>query len=421
MKTQIRRRLHKPIQQPLWARHRPKKLTLLWRWFNLWRAFEALGIAVAIFAGWLAYSANTIAIDALQDQKIASAWQILAAPGRGSTGKRYALEVLLARTDEPLTGLDLGCAGEIKPVKPSNKPSKCTPADFSRATFFGAAEGYFEQRVIWSSNFEGVDFSESQIKNVSFTGTNLRDSIFNEVGMRDVIFDEETDLTGTTIYLAEPAPIEKPPWYDFWRSENYSEEVYGVFGESSKVTFSGVTLAESKIQLVGGKIQFYDTNLEAATIFGQADILAFVQVSLTDTNLSDFIFREGIFGFQSENDVKRWNNWWPNDISGTIFCDPSYEYDIGNYQCVEGFDQDFFDTAIFRLDNPPIGLGLLPGNFKIRTYCDFTKEAHREYNGTQLYREKCFNNPLIAISEISALREAMETYVPIVEDGGWGN
>jgi hypothetical protein len=74
------------------------------------RAIELLGVAgigLAIYALLQAQYQTTLAQQALKDQRISSAWQILAIPGSGSTGKAYALETLIAFSND-VAGLSSG-------------------------------------------------------------------------------------------------------------------------------------------------------------------------------------------------------------------------------------------------------------------------------------------------------------------------
>ena len=166
---------------------------------------EVIGIPVGIVALLLTAYQTYLATEALADQRIANAWQILAIEGSGNNGKAYALNTL-AQRGERIVGLDLSCKLAEKEECEVNRP-------WIYGVDFTGAEGVFRikldytvlERVRFGAGLSDSSVSNSILNDVSFVGgpggysrLRIRNSIVVDATFSDAVVTD-IDFTGSDI------------------------------------------------------------------------------------------------------------------------------------------------------------------------------------------------------------------------------
>ena len=147
----------------------------------IFRMVELLVAAAAIGAFCFQY-------ESLQEQRIATAWQILANKAAGNSGKIEAIE-FLAKQGKPLQGIDMSKKSNGGRVYLSGLDvSKATlghQADLVFAKFEGAYlwRAHFEKAVLQEAHFEkadlfGANFEGARLLWANFEGAYLHDARF---------------------------------------------------------------------------------------------------------------------------------------------------------------------------------------------------------------------------------------------------
>ena len=185
---------------------------------------ELLGIPIAIWALLASLEQTSLTKEALINQRIVSAWQILAVPGGGSTGKGYALETLI-NLGQPIRDADLTCIQSAREVDDDGRARCVRPTDLSGMKLKGTTDP--TDPSMWSpaqrgpgiftSDFSDVSIIDSTVANlfidgsifdrarlerVSFVDTVLRDTSLVEAQLLGVTF-EATSLVGVDFTHAD--------------------------------------------------------------------------------------------------------------------------------------------------------------------------------------------------------------------------
>jgi uncharacterized protein YjbI with pentapeptide repeats len=237
---------------------------------NILTIVEIIGVPVAIWALWLTYEQSKLATEqvkqaqvqidmgnrqielgtqqieianeqsalsreALQDQRIAAAWQILATKGNGSTGKQYALGTLMA-VEGRLSGIDLSC--ELAPAPAEGLQPRCDNQPDLRGLRLvpEGPQGSPPTAALENSKFRFVDLSRATIENVllshvdlegafltetTFAGDWLRDVKLRSAYLVRTVFTnttlERVDLSAAYLVEADFGGVQFPPpgEYDF--------------------------------------------------------------------------------------------------------------------------------------------------------------------------------------------------------------
>lgn len=154
------------------------------------RVLELFGAGLGVIALVYAVEQTKLAKTAFDDQRQASAWQILAIPGTGSTGKQYALSTLVGLGVQ-IADVDLNC--ETDQADPDQECIRAV--DLSRANFVAPKAGVEMYSVglkgaqLRNSTWENITVRNFDLSQSSFTGAEFRDNVRFEYGnMRDANF-----------------------------------------------------------------------------------------------------------------------------------------------------------------------------------------------------------------------------------------
>jgi len=287
---------------------------------RIWRGFEGLGIVIAIFTGTLAWLANDIAGQALKDQRIATAWQLLSLPN--SAGRRYALEALVNETDEALSGIDFGC-GAFSQESEREACGSRTRLDrmmLSPAIKLGGKRRQIEGLALYYANL-----TSATIKNISLRNAYIYKSSFYETVFENVSIIDSTYVSNISSRELPDILITLPGIKDHLTISNsavilshFKNSLYRwVFDNTlfRDVSFQGADISETEFKntdWTGPKYTIPDAKIE---------ISALPDINLTSTTL-----------------CKRESN------RSSIF------------RCTKGIDDLFFDRAFYIGDAPPIGI-----------------------------------------------------------------
>jgi|GEM_PF-3427983 uncharacterized protein YjbI with pentapeptide repeats len=215
----------------------PEKDPLPWWDHRVWGTALRLGEAIAMAVGLVALVLAVIGLNvaneqtkltqqALYDQQLASAWQILSQTGAGTTGKKYAIEMLMA-LEQPISGLDLSCeavqgitAEELCTRRPNLTNMRIAGLSGAPRTI---EHSNFTRTYVSNTHFEGVDFTNvrfdmvdayqasfvmSTLHQVSFRNARLSAATFNKTRIWSVDFTN-ADLVGARFIAPDP--------HRFWR------------------------------------------------------------------------------------------------------------------------------------------------------------------------------------------------------------
>jgi hypothetical protein len=257
------------------------------------RVTEILGIAAGLAALYLTIIQTQLSIEALRDQKISSAWQILALPGGGSTGKQYALQTLF-QENHSVESVTIRCAAENADGglfhNDEGGPSlKCVDGpDLSHIAIDGPAPsssvGY--QRAIRRSTIRGTYMNNSSLTNVAI---------------------EDSDLSATTLF-------------------------------NSKITGGAVV----RVSFQFSDMRFVDFS---GTYF---DTVSFRGADLWGANFSNSLFARKIDGITAVDNTPNYSI----DISDSRLCNVQSSLS----PCSETLHSRFFDYVFFLKGHAPEGL-----------------------------------------------------------------
>ena len=193
---------------------------------NILTIVEIIGVPVAIWALWLTYGQSKLATEqvtqaqeqiklgttqvelaqqALRDQRVSSAWQILATKGNGSTGKQYAISTLMA-LDGRLVGIDLSCELETRKELATgmDKTACYNPPDLEGLALSPGVQpdgtprqALIERSVFHQTNFTGASFDGISITNTDFSRARLTNVTFLN-SVLDVVTFSGAELRGVT-------------------------------------------------------------------------------------------------------------------------------------------------------------------------------------------------------------------------------
>lgn len=328
------------------------------------------GAVAVIFAVWGIYETNyqsRLSEQALRDQRISSAWQILAQKGSGSTGKSYALGILTKYTDEQLIGLQLGCkdiAGEKGEDKYCQLPTHIAKIEI------GNEER--DETVISDSDFSYANFSKVNFRRVFLAEVNFSNAVFYDVHFNS------SELSEVNF------------------SQTYFDEL-----KFSDVAFNGVDFSRARLQGVIEQSTFTDVSFKNLDLDGFATNLlgsliikdsALYQVDFTNVVLYGNGFRLlNIVNLSQNVDAKNqlrmidgsYSTEKQFNISGAKICkteEDQYKQwcsGIGknevcqsNIGCWKDASQKFFDHAWYYRNNPPTGISKLDFELKLRVGCE---------------------------------------------------
>ena len=153
------------------------------------RLVEITGVIAAVLALAVTVDQAIKTREALADQQISSAWQILSIAGGGSTGKSYALSTLV-KLGQKVTSVRFIC--EKPRPDPKTKLTFCDrPIDFRGAQLVGNAKPSFEwwstgrEADISLSRFDGSNFNGASLSQVLLTNVHMENTDFGDVTVRD--------------------------------------------------------------------------------------------------------------------------------------------------------------------------------------------------------------------------------------------
>lgn len=315
------------------------------------------------FAVWGLYQAiyqSQLAEKALKEQRISSAWQILAQGGTGSVGQAYAITTLINDVDDPISGLKFGCPTDLVKVEFGKAYCKL-PVQLSKLNLTANPAA---DKLIFESNFSHANLSETKFTNISFENVDFSGSDMQLVQFKN----SKLDAVKIAPRYSSEMNFEKVA---FW---NMVLDVSNIRGKINNSSFVGV---EFKY-----KPDEFGTN--------EAESLTVENAHLMDVVFTDFPFYTNKLRLQNfvtgsyENSTKRgilmpegaYSTTPMFDISGTKFCGEIETADGANAQCWKDASQDFFDHAWFYVDNPPTGLDQLPFKPKLRIGCPRDKIIH---------------------------------------------
>lgn len=331
-----------------------------------------IGVAAILFSVFGLIEAvrqSQFAKDALKNQKIASAWQLLAQTGQGSTGKGYALEILVSETTATLSGLNLGCTSKlIEDDENKGTHEACElPNVFSNLKLSGNEERRSE---ILKSDFSYSFIEESSFKNVNFSEVNFDYSILIDVQISNSMFsgslkkaeiissEFKNVLFMSTDFTAEYNDVEI----------NNSALLNAVFmtdadsrGDPNN-SYQSMLLSNVHI----GRISFENSSLVRSGI----DIENPVYTKDQDYRLAGVEYPEG--GYSTNSMI---------NISGATIC----EIFENKKFCWDGATPEFFEHSWFYEDNPPKGIELL--SFKPQLGKPCSRENVTLDKGYMSYRE----------------------------------
>lgn len=314
-----------------------------------------IGVAAIIFSVFGLYQAmqqSILARDALKNQKIAAAWQLLAQQGKGSTGKAYAVELLINETSTPLSGLQLGCTSELIEEEMGRREACELPNLFIDMKLFGDSE---KRGEIWNSDFSYSHIERSTINNVNFEDVNFNKSLFLDVKFSNSIISASFD--GSEIYFSKFKDIV------FMRSEfggSFNEVIiensallYVDFKPDTSVIDEDFDISQniilSNVQI--GQVSFENVNLLFSGIHIENPIY---------TAQENYVFIKGVEYPEGAYSTRSMIN-----ISGAVICDQLDD----KSKCWSGATPDFFKYAWFYEDNPPKGVELLPYKVELAKPC----------------------------------------------------
>ncbi len=335
------------------------------------------GVIALVFAVGGLYEANSqtrLAQEALKDQRISSAWQILAQPGNGVAGKVYSLEILANESDEELLNINIGCA---VPVEFGNFMGE----EFEQCKYPASIKNLeLGSNTSPLLKISRSDFSHSNTSNVTFQNAEL-----NDIGFR---YGQNENLRFNNTAIAG---------IDFSYSQTRTE-------------FNHSSVTRGNFKGVDGLLHFSNSMLDLVSF---ADLSTFTGngtngyplegVIIEDSNLYEidftgFNFVPNGLQFIGKSNALGDSLEYPNapypplriaanampyfNISGAIFCRKDRfqmiekegyvsisETTEGAVTCWEQASQEFFSHTWFFEDNPPVGIELLPFEAKLASGC----------------------------------------------------
>ncbi|MBO6724168.1 MAG: pentapeptide repeat-containing protein [Rhizobiaceae bacterium] len=360
------------------------------------------GLVALLFAIWGLYQANEqsrLAKQALNDQRISSAWQIISQPASGSSGKGYALGILANETEDELYGLEFGC--KRKPDDASI--IGCTLNTKLRKLSIGSRDR--AETILSDSDFSHVEISDSRFENVYISKVDVRDAsiwntTFKSAMMSDLAFEDAsvwaTSFESTALF-------------------NVSFERANVEAEFENVSLTYVSFARPDVWVTGPLVfrhaAFFQMDFSG---FDFTPVRAAVFTDGEPTKLVEKVRIEGrsnVFGEIDEMDdipmiggayspERRFN------ISGAVFCREDRVLDQ-SVVCWAHAQQAFFDHAYFYAGEPPQGLHLLPFEPKLRGPCqplvkgdDVEQQELKRTYAEPPHDGPCINGPLLSLSEL---------------------
>ncbi len=229
-----------------------------------------------------------LARQALLDQQISSAWQILALQTPAATGKQYALRTLVANVPI-LEGIDLSC----RAMGGIDDENNCTsPTQLSRLSVEGKGPR-FRKSIISRSSFAATDlarahFANVELDSVNFSGTLTHNAEFVGGYIGDADFTDAK--MGTTIFRD----------MEFGTANFTRVDLTGVmfsgqtrFGPAAEFNVSGATLCRQStvgrvcfdgLEQLKAKLWFFRDN---PPIFGANDAKGIEQILLSCDRESD--------------------------------------------------------------------------------------------------------------------------------------
>ena len=162
--------------------------------------FELVGIPLAIWALLATLEQTQLSKEALRDQQVGNAWQILSIEGGGMTGKAYALSSL-ASLGQYIVDVHFDCVERHETYDFCVSKAQLQDADFRGSRAIQTST--FEDAILHGSKFNAVpivfvsfknaamrfsDFRDSRLQRVDFTNAMLFEATFRRASMEDVNF-----------------------------------------------------------------------------------------------------------------------------------------------------------------------------------------------------------------------------------------
>lgn len=290
---------------------------------------ELLAIPIALWALLATLEQTQLTKNALTEQRISSAWQILAIPTGGTSGKVHALTTLVD-LEQDVIGIDLGCGDANGLILDANEPACSSPVDL-QGIEFGNSSGeiptkrfFIDSSNFGRANFREADFGYAEVANSKFIDSDLRNA--NLVGSF-----VGTDFSGSKMELTL------------------------VGGHFSEVSFAGIST--------------YKTHFDEAFLSN---------IDFTNADLTGAIFHEA--------DYWQGVSFGPTlNVSGARFCREDTTFHVLDWRRRTGSDawfrppeepscnptlsQALIDHMWYYADNPPIDLFLLHGELRIHSGC----------------------------------------------------
>ena len=180
---------------------------------------EPWGILFVVVGLWFTFEQLQDSRSALEEDRVARAWQIVASDAPGNSGKIWALEYLVQSQQEPLPGLDLAPrTGEIGAFL---RGVDLAGADLPNADLRGAdlTGANFRDANLADANFEGAT-----LHGADFTGAQITYVNFGDVKGSVIGLDHDSFGIDTIYYCREDYEFNfKPAITSFPDTETLSE------------------------------------------------------------------------------------------------------------------------------------------------------------------------------------------------------
>lgn len=369
-------------------------------------------VTALMFAIWGLYQANyqsRLAETALQDQKISSAWQILAQSGATSAGKVYALNILANETEEVLVGLDLSCSDYVDDVDERtllpnefilNREGCRTPTQIANRSFGSNERNELEIRssTFNTTDFNSVSFENATFNYVDFSNADATDLSFNNTQMWEVNFSNSYLDDALFNYVALVGP-------NFSNSHLDNTRFYGsslFYVDFSNMNNAEITISNSALY----QADFTSFNFSMDLLKFEGDVIFDPNPDTPYELTFEINFIDGAYGTEKAM----------FNISDATFCHISVDngwYNLddetwssigkaGEKMCWSDVSQEFLDHTFYWSAMPPKGLDLLPFDAKVRAGCEKPSNAEMQDAGGQfiVVENGCIQQELVPVSKL---------------------
>lgn len=318
---------------------------------------------------------------ALDNQVISNAWQIITSPTASSHPKAYALHQLWKYKTQQLEGVNFDC------INLQHDITEIDVVEYDRQIFTAhcadqpAVEKLELVSALTPNEVGGRDFSYANLRLVE-----ARKITLNNISMWYNI------LRDATAHATQ--------WENVWI---VNSDLNGFKSNSAK--WNNVVITKSDISNVKifGNISLLQLIFVKANNFQPKGHFQFREINLVDFTNSNF--SRTAFDFPNESYLGESDSTNPTiNISGVEFCKveaftKSFNLHTGGWDdnftefCASGLTQEFFTNAFYFETNPPKGLPRLKKNFNIRSGCKVPLGHHPTAFLDTFFVEPTTNDP----------------------------